>query len=278
MTQEDKVSKIQEIIKQKITGVWEPRHDDNGHRYYHNPSGYMQRSVTTKLGILSKPHLLGWAVRVGIDFLLQDNRLERLRNPQWKDELITGATLAHIELRDQAGSTGSKTHFWAERFLNQWIADGEMPKDIKVFMDITKDDPRAIAGARSFELLCKQKDIIPIASELIVGMPKISAGALDILCFWKGELCLLDIKTSNSIDKNFRYQLAAYRAMLSYMTGLKIKKVKIIHLSKDMAKYVVYDVKDLIQGWKTFKHICAVYDDVMSSKEKIVKDVKRLSI
>lgn len=278
MTIDEKVEKIQEIIKLKVTGVWEPRHEAGYHRYFHNPSGYYQRSVTTKLGILSKPHLLAWAVRVGIDWLCQEDRLDRLKVEQWKDEMISGAILAHTDIRDSAGSVGTKSHSAAERFLNQWIADGEMPKDITVFMDKDKDDPRAIAGARSFQLACEQKDIIPICAEIIVGHPKISAGALDILCLWQGELCLLDIKTSNYVDKSFRYQLAAYRAMLEYMTGLKIKKVKILHLSKDMDKYVIYDVKELSKAWQTFKSICRVYDDVMSNKEKIVKDIKRISI
>lgn len=273
-----KVKQIQKTIAEKVTGIWEARHENTGHRYYHNPSGIYQKSVTTRLGTLSKPHLLAWAVRVGIDWLLQDDRLERLRNEHWRDEMVSGAILAHTSLRDSAGLTGSKTHFWAERYLNEWIATGEKPKDITVFMDLSKDDPRAIAGARSFELLCKEKELIPIASEIIVGHPKYSAGALDILCLWQGELCLLDIKTSNSIDKNFRYQLAAYKHMFEFMTGLKIKKVKIIHLSKDMAKYALYDVRDLSKAWQTFKHICAVYDDIMSPKEKIVKDIKRISI
>lgn len=272
------VEQIQKIIAENVTGVWEARHDGSGHRYANLQTGHIERSVTTKLQILSKPHLLGWAVRVGIDFLLQDDRLERLRIPQWKDELVAGAILAHTELKNSAGSTGSRTHFWAERYLNEWIVNGEPPKDIMTFIDVTRDDSRAIAGARGFELLCKEKDIIPIASELIVGIPKISAGALDILCLWRGELCLLDIKTSNSIDKNFRYQLAGYRAMFEFMTGLKIKKVKIIHLSKDMAKYTLYDVKDLPKAWQTFKSICRVYDDIMSPKDKIIRDIKRLSI
>lgn len=269
---------IKQIIKEKVEGVWEARHVGSGHRYIHLPTGIYQASVTTRLGILSKPHLLPWAVRVGIEWLLTDDRLERLRNEHWKDEMISGAILAHTSLRDSAGLTGGKTHNYAERYLNDWIASEKRPEDIRSFMDMEKDDPRAIAGARGFEALCRAKDIVPIASEIIVGHPKYSAGAIDIICLWEDELCLLDIKTSNSVDKNFRYQLAAYKAMFEFMTGLKIKHVKIIHLDKGMDKYTIYNVKELPQAWKTFKHMCAVYDDVMSSKEKIVKDIKRLKI
>jgi len=272
---------IKKIIQDKVVNVWEARHTGSGHRYIHLPSGTFQDSVTTKLGILSKPHLLGWAVKVGIEFLLEGDRLERLRNEHWKEELVQGAILAHTGLRDSAGLTGTKTHFFAERYCNEWIATGEKPKDIMSFIDINKDDPRAIAGARSFELVFQKKQIIPIAVEIIVGNPKYSAGALDLLCLWgqEKELCLLDIKTSNSVDKNFRYQLAAYKHMFEFMCPeLKIKKVKILHLSKDMAKCEIYDVKQLPKAWSTFKHICAVYDDVMSKKDKVIKDIKKLKI
>lgn len=269
---------IKNIIKEKVDGVWEARHTGSGHRYIHIPSGTYQNSVTTKLGILSKPHLIPWAVRVGVEWLMEGDRLEKLRNDIYRDEMITGAQLAHTSLRDSAGTTGSKTHSYAENYLIEWINTGKQPEDIRKFMDMNKDDPRAIAGARGFEVLMKKKNIIPLASEIIVGHPKHSAGAIDIICLWEGKLCLLDIKTSNSVDKNFRYQLAAYKSMFEFMTGLKIKMVKIIHLDKGMDKYTIYDVKELPKAWATFKHICAVYDDVMSNKEKVVRDIKRIAI
>ena len=265
-------------ITSKVNGVWIPQHDTQGHKYFNKELNISQRSVTTKLQILAKPHLTQWAVRVGVEWLLKDDRIERLRNIHWKDEMVSGAQMAHLDIRDNAGLTGTKTHNIAEIYLNKWIETGERPQDIREFMDIDNDDPRAIAGARSFELLCNTKHIVPICSEIIVGHPKYSAGAIDILCLWENKLCLLDIKTSNSVDKNFRYQLAAYKYMFEYMTGIKIKTVKILHLSKDMDKYHIYNVKNLPQAWKTFKYICQVYDDIMSPKDKIVKDIKRIII
>jgi hypothetical protein len=272
---------IKKIIQEKVSNVWEVAHTTSGHRYLHVSSGKYQDSVTTKLGILAKPHLLPWAVRVGVEFLLEGDRLERIKNPNWKDELIQGAQMAHLGLRDSAGLTGTKTHSFAERYINEWLEFGKKPEDIMSLIDINKDDPRAIAGARSFELAFSKNKIIPLASEIIVGHPDYSCGALDLLVLWgeKEELCLLDIKTSNSVDKNFRYQLVAYKKFFEFMCPeLKIKKVKILHLSKDMAKCEIYNVKSLPQAWKTFKNICQIYDDIMSKKEKVVKDIKRIVI
>lgn len=275
MTSED----IKKIIQEKVIGVWEPNHDNNGHRYVNKQTGHIQRSVTTKLGILAKEHLINWAVRQGAFWLIEDvSRGKRLYQDEWQQAMINGMQLAHTDTKNFAGSTGSKTHWICERYLNQWLTDGKRPESIMSFVG-TNDTPEAIAGARGFEKFCiENPDFEPIASEIIVGHPLYSAGAIDIIGIWKGKLCLLDIKTSNSVDKNFRYQLSAYKYMFEFMTSLKIKHVKIIHLSKDMAKYEIYNVKELVKAWKTFKHICAVYDDVMSYKEKISKDIKKIRI
>lgn len=274
------VQEIQKIIQEKVVGVWEARHTGSGHRYIHLPSGYFQDSVTTKLGTLAKPHLAKWQIRIAIEWLMVEDRWKRLFNEHWKDEMMQGAMLAPFDVRDMAGKTGTATHNFAERFCNEWITTGHKPENIMSYIDVNKDDPRAIAGARSFEKAFEKNQIIPIASEIIVGHPKFSAGALDLLCLWgpNEELCLADIKTSNSVDKNFRYQLSAYKYMFEFMTGLKITKVKILHLSKDMDKCEIYDVKQLPKAWSTFKHICAVYDDIMSKGDKVVKDIKRLKI
>jgi len=73
-------------------------------------------------------------------------------------------------------------------------------------------------------------------------------------------------------------QVAAYKYFFEHMTGVKIAKVKILHLSKDSDKFTVLDVKNLPQAWKAFKQICQVYDWVYSKGDKIINDIKRLKI
>lgn len=278
MTIDEQVEKIQEIIKLKITGVWQANHDTAGHRYLNNQTGHNMRSVTTKLQVLSKPHLIRWAVKVGIEWLQVEDRWQRLLNEAWHEEMVSGAQMAHIGIRDEAGGVGTIAHDAAERYENEWIASGERPKDIKVFLK-ENPDPRSIASARAVEAFFCKRDVIPIASEILVGDVRYSAGQLDLLCFLDGKLTLIDHKTSNSIDQiSYSMQVAAYKYFFEKMTGLKIKQCKILHLSKDMDKFTVFDVKYLPQAWKAFRQICGVYDFMFNNKEKIIKDIKRLSI
>jgi len=272
------VQEIQKIIAEKVTGVWSPNHDSSGHRYINEKTGHNLKSVTTKLGILSKPHLAKWQIRMAIEWLSVDDRWKRLFVEQWKDEMMTGAMLAPFDVRDSAGATGTMAHTAAERYINEWIASGERPADITTFAKPT-DSPASIASMRAVEMYFKKTDIKPIASELLVGDVRYSAGTLDLLALVDGKLTLIDFKTSNGIDQiGYAAQTAAYKFFFEGMTELKIKQVKILHLSKDYDKFTVYKVNQLIQAYRAFRQICGVYDWISAPGEKIIKDIKRISI
>lgn len=274
-----KIDEIKVIIKAKVAGIWVPEHDVSGHRYRNTQTGHLQRSVTTKLGVLNKPHLIKWAVRMGVEWLEKEDRFMKLGNEHWRDEMVTGAQLAHIDVRDEAGGVGHQAHDIIERYINEWIASGTRPEDIRTFADPSKTDPRAVASSRAVEAMFVKHNVVPIASELLVGNLKYSAGTLDFLCFWEGKLALLDWKTSNAVDKiNYPLQVSAYTKFFQEMTGLKIKVVKIIHLSKDYDKFELWRVLKIDLAYKAFKNVCAIYDWMNSNDEKIEKDIKRLTI
>lgn len=273
------MDKIKLIIKEKVTGVWEPRHDGSGHRYYNTKTGHLQRSVTTKLGILHKPHLAKWQIKVAVEWLCVEDRWQRLMHESWREEMLSGAMLAPFDVRDDAGQVGTQAHNAAEDYINDWINTGVKPADIKAY---AKDgvDPRAVASMRAVEAFFNKHYIQPIASELLVGDIRYSAGTLDLLAMMDDKLTLIDFKTSNSVDPiSYSAQVAAYKYFWEGMTGLTIKQVKILHLSKDYDKFTVYDVKYLPKAWKAFKQICGVYDWISDTRdEKISKDIKRLTI
>ena len=273
------IDKIKKIIAEKVDGIWESAHDGSGHRYRNTITGHLQRSVTTKLGVLSKPHLMNWAVKMGVEWLMKDERWKKLSNEHWKDEMVSGAQLAHTDVRDNAGAIGTVSHNMAERYINEWMSSGERPQDIRSFAP-PNYDPRSIASARAIEAWMVKNDITPVASEILVGNIKFSAGTLDLLYLDnKNRLCLGDFKTSNAIDKNsYSMQVAAYKYFFEEMTGLKIYKSIILHVSKDYDKFDVYKVNNSTSAYKAFKNTCVLYDFMYSSKNKVEKDIKRISI
>jgi hypothetical protein len=272
------IQEIKKIIAEKVYGVLEENHDSTGHKYLFVAKNFNQKSVTTKIGILAKPHLAKWQIKTAIEWLCVEDRWTRLQNEHWKDEMMTGAMMAPFDVRDDAGGVGHQAHSAVERYINEWIATGKRPKDMVSFA-ISNCDSRAIASMRAVEAFFDKHVIEPIASELLVGDIRYSAGTLDFLCIMDGKLTLVDHKTSNGVDQiNYSAQVAAYKYFFEGMTGLKIEQCKILHLSKDYNKFEVWKVNKLPQAYKAFKNICAVYDWMYAPGEKIIRDIKRISI
>lgn len=226
------IKRIKEKIKEKVEGVIKADWTSEGH-FYILPSGKRVASVTTKI-LLPKPHLLPWSIKQGIEWLEVGDRWEKLKNPATRDEYMTGAQLAYTEIRDDAGSVGTKVHGIAERYIKEWLDLGHKPvEDIRDYC-VEEKDTRVWAGARSVEQLFAKHDIVPIASEILVGSDKYeSAGTLDFLCMWNGKLTLADFKTSNSaINDAYCVQVVAYAEFFRIMTGIRIQDIKIIKISQ----------------------------------------------
>lgn len=274
--------KIKKIIESKVIGKIEPRHTDKGHFYYFTETGHLVPSVTTKIGsTISKNHLMAWGIKMGAEWLLADNsRLNKIATERFRDDMIKGMQLAHLDIRDTAGGVGSVAHLAAERFLNEWLASGIIPEKSIVEFAPENCDPRSIAAMRAIEAWFRKEEITPLASELLVGIHKFSAGTLDLLYLDKqGNLCLGDFKTSNAIDQDgYSMQVAAYKYFWESMTGIKIKHCKILLVSKDYDKFTVYKINKLLQAWKAFRNLCALHDWKYDNKDKIIKDIKRISI
>lgn len=270
----DEIAKIRSIIAEKVSGKIVAAHDEFGH-HYKLPSGVIVDSVTTKL-ILDKPHLVKWAIRMAFEWMEQDNRWQKL-NITNRDTYLQGATLAHTDVRDDAGSIGHQVHAVLEEYLNKWIASGLSPLDIKTFV---KQDAnyRVFGATRSAEAGFKKYQVIPVASELLVGSEKYKcAGTLDALMLnvsFPGfpELELWDFKSSNAVNDQYALQIAAYKKFFEDMTGLKIKRCRILHLDKTSDKFKFYNVPRLPQALKAFKAIATVYDWTKDGHKKLVED------
>ncbi|MEA3399326.1 MAG: hypothetical protein U9R00_02315, partial [Patescibacteria group bacterium] len=113
---------IKKIISEKVTGVWVAKHDATGHQYLNSKTGELVRSVTTIIGsILAKPHLIKWAAKMSVEWLLIEDRLEKLRDPATYNEILNGAILAHTDIRDSAGGIGTQAHNAIEKYIKEWI-------------------------------------------------------------------------------------------------------------------------------------------------------------
>lgn len=258
------------VIDEKVRNKISPCHDSFGHHYRFNETGIIVDSVTTK-NILEKEHLIPWAARLAIEFLEENDRFERLKGPE-RDVVMSGAMFKYKDERDSAGDIGTLAHNAIELYLNDWITTDIRPQSIISY--IPKGvDPRVIAACRCAENALIKYEVVPIACELLVGNPNVSAGTLDLLVMTKsGKLELWDWKTSNNIDDFYAMQTSAYRRFLHYMSGLDCKKIRIIKLDKYSDKPKIYNVADMRMEYSVFKSLSHVYDYKNNGSDKLIED------
>lgn len=270
------VESVRKILDEKVKGKWVPCHDEFGHHYRHVETGEVVDSVTTK-NILAKEHLVSWAAEVAILFLEEENRFERLKGPE-RDVILNAAKFKHTDIRDDAGDVGTAAHKMIELYVNDWIHTGIRASSIMRYVP-EGIDPRAIAAARCAENFLVKENVTPIASELTVGIPGLSAGNLDLLVLTKdGKIELIDWKTSNAIDMFYALQTAAYRKFLMHMCQdgrkqpLYISKIRIVKLDKFSDRPKVFWVPRMNEAFRMFGMVSELYDYKNSGIDNIPAD------
>ena len=305
------LNEIQSILAEKLpVGLVLPEHTQTGHFYRYTPKDELYGSVTTKAGILEAPHLKKWAASLAVDYI--DSHLGIITESN-KAEIYAAAIMAHQDAFEDAGDIGTEGHGVIEDYLKEWMSSRVRPSDITKF--IKGQDSRLWAIARSAELFCKDFDVVPIASEMKVASAKYKyGGTLDSLMFvafpklgfegdprcqhsywWlpnpkreledvcvqcnrkrKYEFCLVDWKTSNSIDKaEYAMQTSAYWEALKEMCGLKPKYIIIVKLDKGQARYGCMLVKDRVGSFKAFRRAAWIYDWLTSGEEVLAPLVSK---
>ena len=262
---------IQSVIRKKIPdGLVVTAHTFDAHFYKHTPTDLVYPSVTTKSGILDAPYLKQWAVNLAITYIE--------KNGTSKDTLKKAKYL-HKDVLEDAGGVGTIGHGYVDDYLRTWIKNKKQPLDIRKF--ITSEDVRLYAITRSCEAFCNDFEVIPIVSELnILSKKHRFGGQLDALMYVKingrYHFCLVDWKTSNSIDKfEYAMQVSAYWQGLFELTGLRPSKLLIVRFDKEQMKYEVMMIEQRPKVFEAFSHLSKVYDIMNDGTDKLSPLIKK---
>ena len=287
-------------------------HSEAGHFYRHVNSDRLLPSVTGIYGPLGKhDHLKAWAAKLAVEHWERNWRVGMSEDE--KKLLRKACVLAHQDAFEEAGMVGNFGHDIIEQYLLQWIATGVRPTDIRTF--VGHEDSRRWAIARSAEQFCKDHNVTPIASEILVasakhgfagtldsllmcGIPK-EAGAMNcehlwgrrslsdpdkVICMKEGcgrkldmKFTLGDWKSSNTIWGKDEYaaQVSAYAAGLKEMTGLKPEVLLVVRLDKEKAKYEIAIVENPGAALKAFKACLKIHAWKNNGVDKLVPLVKK---
>jgi ATP-dependent exoDNAse (exonuclease V) beta subunit len=157
--------------------------------------------VTSVLGVIAKPALIGWAARMAADYVL-----ENLKDMDNLEQVCELAKNAHARKRDEGAEKGTDIHAWIE----EWIAgkNPEMPKD---------EGPRK--QIEEFLKWATENKVEFLESEKRMYSEKHwIAGTCDAIAMIDGKKYVVDFKTQSKMwDKTPFLQMAGYRIMLEEM-------------------------------------------------------------
>lgn len=168
--------------------------DDKPNRHMYYVDGVRKTGVTTFCGIKDKAGaLVPWATE-----LARDHLLSCLAKGEITEEDVYIACALHEEKKKKAAEIGDIAHKWVEAYIN-----GEEPA--------MPDEKEAQIAVTAFLEWVEANKVKFLSSERVLYSKKHDyVGKMDIEAKVNGELCLIDIKTSNGLYNEYYMQTAAY--------------------------------------------------------------------
>ncbi len=164
-------------------------------------NGKRKTGVTTYIGIKDKSRaLMSWKGSRIVDFLLK-----KLAKGAIDEQMICVASYIDEIEKEEAGALGTAIHDWAEKYVKNklWPKNFEAPE---------MPEKKAVqVGVNAFLDWEKEHKVRFISTERVVYSKKHDfIGKMDIEAKIDGELCLIDLKSSNGLYNTVNMQTAAY--------------------------------------------------------------------
>ena len=194
-------------------------------------NGKRVESVTSFTGVIDKPFLVPWAVKLSREFLIEKLN----KGVKITEELIAEAANQHNIKREAGADIGTEIHKW----IAQWIA-GKGKKRIEI-----PKDPKARNGITAFMDFQDKHKVKWIESEKIVYSKKHNyAGILDAVGKIGKDLVLIDFKSSNGLYPEFAFQAAGYQIAYEEEAKKKIGYKIIVGFGKETGEFQIKEYRD----------------------------------
>jgi len=198
------------------------RSNEDGKRIYRTPTGEGYPSVTTVLGILGKEDIAKWRKRVGEE---EANRIST-----------------------QAARRGTAVHKLCEDYLDNDpdYSKKHMPANIQMFNTM-----KPILDERINNIW--YQECFLYSNELQ------TAGQVDCIGEWDGELAVVDFKTSRKLKKeewilNYFMQVSFYAKAFEEMTGTPVKKgVVFIGVDNEDPQVFEFNTEDYLDHFRAVR-------------------------
>jgi hypothetical protein len=246
-------------------------HKSKQHTRYKKLDGTPVGGVTSVLGVLSKPALVPWANRLG---------LQGVEVNKYIDVLAEVGTLAHyltichltktIDVLEDIGDF--KSDVWGTNVNRVMFNLAEKAPEVNEY------SPNQVASSlnclRKYLNWESKHDVKPIDAEFGLVSEKWGfGGTIDLFAFIDGKLECVDFKTGKAIYDTHFYQTAAYRRLIDeshYGQDIgKVDQCRILQIGRDEQEG--FGEKILVnttREWETFRHALAIYNLKKSERVK----------
>lgn len=230
-------------------------------------AGRTYARVSTALGVINKPAIGPWMVRVAgekmREHLLNDVVRSEIATAatespkayeEFVDRLFTSVKAAPNAERDERGERGTRIH-----------------KEVTAWLDHPSDDPDDLTDVAAAAISFLQDwSIAVLGSEVIVWDDELEvAGTLDgVGTLPDGSLVVWDWKTGSGPWWEMALQLGAYGHMYGALAGRPVDKLFVVKLTEE--DYFVHEVPDTDAAWEGYLQAIALH---RSSKVKRFKEL-----
>lgn len=198
--------------------------ESNDHTNYRNRYGILVPSVTTILKVIGKEALMQWANSLG-----------------WKRKSL------NKEL-DDASLVGTMAHAYVEAYI---FNDRTSLVNINVEIDSMPYElgNKVRKCIVSFMSWWKENShhIKKVAYEVQL-VTDFYGGTCDFVCYYDGELTIIDFKTSSDFHPTMYMQLAAYAKMYEQLYDVKVKRIAVLRLDKKEGRKAILKFINEVPG------------------------------
>ncbi len=243
---------VQKLYGGEVEIVFYP----NSHAYKLDSENLI--SVTSATGIIDKPALKYWSVKIMREYLeaiiLSGKKITQ-------EDIEKGAKL-HTVRSSEAKDIGTATHDWAERYALSKLSGNPTPTlPEKEEWQTSEDHTKVINGITAFITFLAGHHVVFEKVETICYSKRFGyVGRFDAVALVDGKRTLIDYKTSKDIYSEALYQVGGYFQAYEEEYGESIDQALILNFSKETGELVtkLLSREDLTKHADTFLHCLAL--------------------
>lgn len=233
--------------------------DEKKHVYKYD--GKPVTGVTTVIGVLAKPALIGWAAKMAVEYVRSNVKYHGAENdegkgfviyPQELREVLKDAQSAHTKKKEAAGEHGTNAHALVEEYINQCLLHNEgNPFTIGLESEQIK---------KVVDWSLENVDHFLFSERKMFNKDWWVAGTADFAYVGKdGKRYMADFKTSSGIyGIDYWLQVAAYRMLAEAEGDEPYDGMTVVRLGKD-GKFEVQYMDDYDTCHKAFLSCLTLY-------------------